>query len=218
LPSSEAARLFVAVDLSPGALADLAGLVNGLRVSRANAPGHSTRLTRPENWHITVTFLGDVPVAKVARAEAVVRDVAARGSPITLRVAGGGTFGGRRDPILWAGVGGEVERLRDLARATQRALRRARLPRDDRPPRPHLTISRPGQRVPPGEIAADMTTLNGYTGPEWTVTELHLMRSDTVQSPTGPAPRYTSLMAALLGPASSQARDVAAEQVVDPDP
>ncbi len=209
LPSDTYARLFVAIEVPPAVAADLAAQVQRLRVSQANAPGHSTRLTRRENWHITVVFLGDVAQAKIARAEAVVRDAAAKASPITLRLGGGGTFGGRRDPILWTGVGGDVDRLRHLARTLQRALRRARLPRDERPPRPHLTISRPGVRVSADDVAADVATLDSYRGPEWTATGLALMRSDTVQSPTGPMPVYTALVTAPFGPLSAESGDVA---------
>lgn len=174
-------------------------MVAGLSVSRANAPGRSTRLTRRENWHITLAFLGDVPVSRVSVAAAVVGEAAASGVPLRLHIAGGGTFGGRRDPILWAGIGGEVDALRRLARLLQRCLRRARLPVDDRPPRPHLTLARPGSRVPPEDIAADVTTLADYIGPQWTASALHLMLSEIQLTPTGPAPRYTAIATAPLG-------------------
>jgi 2'-5' RNA ligase len=194
-------RLFIAIDPSAEAVEHLGAVVDRLRVSLANAPGRSTRLTRRENWHITVAFLGDVPVARAPVAAAVMQEVAAGLVPLRLCVAGGGTFGGRRDPILWAGIGGEVDGLRRLARILQRSLRRARLPVDERPPRPHLTIARPGARVTPEDVAADVTTLAGYEGPQWTAAALHLMRSEIEQSPTGPAPKYTAVATALLGPA-----------------
>ncbi len=211
MPSDTSVRLFVAIEWPAAIAADLATQVQQLRVRRANAPGHSTRLTRPENWHITVVFLGAVAPARVPRAEVVVRDAAAKASPIILRLGGGGTFGGRRDPILWAGVGGDVDRLRHLARILQRALRRARLPRDERPPRPHLTISRPGVRVSADDVAADVATLDSYLSPEWTVTGLALMRSDTVQSPTGPMPIYTALATVPLGQPAAQSGEVERE-------
>jgi 2'-5' RNA ligase len=193
-------RLFAAVDPSPEAVDHLGAAVAGLRVSLANAPGYSTRLTRPENWHITMAFLGDVPVPRVAVASAVVHEVAAGAAPLHLCVAGAGTFGGRRNPILWAGIGGEVDGLRRLARLLQRSLRRARLPVDERPPQPHLTIARPGSRVPPEDLAADAATLAAYVGPQWTASAVHLMLSEIEQSPTGPMPRYTAIATAPLGP------------------
>ena len=180
-------------------MAHLGAMVDGLRVSAANAPGHSTRLTRRENWHVTAAFLGDVPESRVDVAAAVMVQVGSDAAPLWLRVEGGGTFGGRRDPILWAGIGGEIDALRRLARLLQRALRRARLPVDERPPRPHLTIARPGQRVPADEVAADLAMLAAYVGPQWTVPALHLMLSEIEQTPGGPAPRYTSIATAALG-------------------
>jgi 2'-5' RNA ligase len=170
-------------------------------------------LTRRENWHITLAFLGDVPSARVDVAAAVMREVAAQASPLWLRVEGGGTFGGRRDPILWAGIGGEIDGLRRLARLLQRAVRRARLPVDERPPRPHLTISRPGQRVPPEDVAADVATLSAYVGPQWILSTVSLLRSDIEQTPTGPAPRYTAVATAPFGGHPGPAGPVAA----DPD-
>ncbi|HEY7223128.1 MAG TPA: RNA 2',3'-cyclic phosphodiesterase [Micromonosporaceae bacterium] len=196
----ETRRLFIAIDLSPEAVADLAAVVDRLRVSLANGPGHSTRLTRRENWHITVAFLGDVASDRIDAASAVMDAVAAAALPLHLLVAGGGRFGGWRDPILWAGIGGEVDGLRRLARALQRAAHRARLPVDDRPPRPHLTIARPRVRVPAQDVAADVATLQAYAGPQWTATALHLMLSEIEQTPTGPAPTYTPLATASLGP------------------
>ena len=193
-------RLFIAVDPSPAAAEHLGAVVDGLRVSLAHAPGRSTRLTRRENWHITLAFLGDVPATRVTVASAVMQEVAASVVPLQLCVAGGGTFGGRRNPILWAGIGGELDGLRRLARLLQRSLRRARLPVDERPPRPHLTIARPGSRVPPEDIAEDVAALNAYTGPEWTAEVLHLMLSEIEQSSSGPVPRYTSIGTAHLGP------------------
>lgn len=194
-------RLFIAIDPSAEAVDHLGVVVDGLRVSLANAPGRSTRLTRRENWHITLAFLGEVPTARVPVAAAVMQEVAAGVVPLRLCVAGGGTFGGRRDPILWAGIGGEVDGLRRLARLLQRSLRRARLPVDERPPRPHLTIARPGSRVTPDDVAADVAALASYEGPHWTVFALHLMRSEMVVLPTGPAPRYTAIATAPLGSA-----------------
>lgn len=195
-------KLFVAVDPSPEAVDHLGTLVDGLRVSLANAPGYSTRLTRRENWHITLAFLGDVPSTRVTATSSVMHEVAADVVPLQLCVAGGGTFGGRRNPILWAGIGGEADGLRRLARLLQRSLRRARLPVDERPPRPHLTIARPGPRVPPEDIAEDVATLAAYVGPQWTGSALHLMLSEIEQSPTGPMPMYTPIATAALGPVS----------------
>jgi 2'-5' RNA ligase len=145
-----------------------------------------------------VAFLGDVAEDRVDRAGTAIHEVAARTPPMRLHLAGGSTFGGRQNPILWVGLAGDTAALRLLGAATQRALRRARFRIDDRPLRPHLTLSRPGSRVPLEDVAADVATLAEYEGPQWTVEELSLMRSEMLQTPTGPTPHYTVLATAPL--------------------
>ena len=189
-------RLFVALDPPPEAVAHLGAVVDGLEVSRANAPGRSTRLAARDRWHVTLAFLGDVPEARVAEAAAVVDEAAAAaGGPISVSFAGGGKFGRGSFTILWAGVGGDLDALRALADGVRRGLRRARIPHDDKPFRPHLTISRPGARVGADLIAADVATLASYAGPAWPADAVHLVASEL-----GPHPRHTRVSSSPLPP------------------
>jgi RNA 2',3'-cyclic 3'-phosphodiesterase len=201
VPSSRAAtqRLFVAIDPSTQAVADLAAVVDTLEVSRANAPGHSTRLTRRDGWHLTVAFLGDVAVDQVSAAANVVQTVGSRSEPLRLSFVGGGTFGRGRHAILWAGVDGDVTALLALGHALRLGLHKARLPVDQKPLRPHLTISRPGARVTQAQVAADVQTLSAYVGPQWTVDAMQLMVSETQRTETGPQPKYTAIAVAPFG-------------------
>jgi RNA 2',3'-cyclic 3'-phosphodiesterase len=69
--------------------------------------------------------------------------------PMTLRMAGAGRFGSvRRPQVAWAGLDGDVAPLSELAVRLAHAARRLRLPVEDRPFRPHLTLGRwrPGTR------------------------------------------------------------------------
>jgi RNA 2',3'-cyclic 3'-phosphodiesterase len=194
-------RLFVCVDPSPAAVADLGAVVDGLEVAKANTPGHSTRLAARDRWHVTLAFLGDVPVQRVDKAGAALAAAAAgyAGVRPTLRFAGGGTFGRGGLTILWAGLAGDLDALRALAAGVRAQLRGAHLPFDGKPFRPHLTISRPGARVPSELLSHDVETLQEYVGPQWTVGELHLVGSEL-----GPHPVYTTVRSVELaiGPAS----------------
>ncbi len=194
--SADMRRLFVAVDPPPVAVADLGAVVDSLEVSRSNEPGKSTRLAARERWHITLAFLGDVPVDRVDDAATALDRAAAavdRPDVIRVRFAGGGTFGRGRFTILWAGLGGDVAGLRRLADTVRRELRQARLPMDRKGFRPHLTISRPGARVPADRVASDVATLNAYEGPDWALDAIHLVASEL-----GPNPRHTRLASAAL--------------------
>jgi 2'-5' RNA ligase len=190
----EVRRLFVGVQPPTDAVAHLAAVVDGLEVSRANVPGHSTRMAAPDRWHVTLVFLGDV---KAHRVDDVVRAIDrawATDGPMVVRLAGGGVTGRGRLAMLWAGLGGDVELLRAMTAAIRRELRRARLPFDTRPFRPHLTISRAGDRVDPELLARDGQTLLQYEGPLWPIDSVAL-----VASQVGPRPVYTTLHQTNLG-------------------
>ncbi|MDI6100529.1 RNA 2',3'-cyclic phosphodiesterase [Actinoplanes sp. NEAU-A12] len=121
---------------------------------------------RPEKWHVTCAFLGDVPEEDTGFVERALTGVPAPG-PINLRLTGGGRFG----PVVWAGLGGDLERLGAFREDVRFALVEAGFPIDERPFRPHLTISYRYDR----RIAA---ALDGYAGPPWTVDEFSLVRSE----------------------------------------
>ncbi|HTF09726.1 MAG TPA: RNA 2',3'-cyclic phosphodiesterase [Asanoa sp.] len=183
-------RLFVAAYPPEGAVADLAAFVSGLRVGRAAAAGVNTRLARPETYHLTLAFLGDVPDERLADVEAAVSRAVDRVKPPVPEVAlaGGGRFGRGAFTLMWVGVTGDLDPMRALHKVLRSSLKRARLPYDDRPWKPHLTLARPGDRVPRADVDADRAELNAYEGPRWPVRELLLMRSHL-----GPSPTYDRL-------------------------
>lgn len=198
-------RLFVGVYPPEPACAHLAAMVAGLHLGRAQSVGVNVRLAPRERWHLTMAFLGDVDPARLpdtldalGRAVAGWREAASAGGrnghAPRLRLAGGGRFGRGRFTIMWAGIGGDVALLGELARSVRRQLKRARLPFDDKPFRPHLTLARPSGRLTPAEVAADLAVLRAYQGPFWTVQELRLVRSHL-----GPNPVHEQLARFELG-------------------
>jgi RNA 2',3'-cyclic 3'-phosphodiesterase len=110
-------------------------------------------------------------------------DGPAAGRRPTLRLAGGGRFGRGRSTVVWAGLHGDVPALERLARMVRRELRAARLEYDRKPPRPHLTLARPGDRLPAPVLADDLAVLREYCGPEWTLDSIRLVRSELGPNP-----------------------------------
>lgn len=213
-------RLFVAVYPSGAALDHLAELICRLRLGAAAAAGTNVRLAGRSLWHVTLVFLGEVPddrapvaadavragvtdwqagaatgkaAAATRQAGAAIGRPGAAAAPV-LRLAGGGRFGRGRGSVVWVGLAGGVEPLYQLTRSVRRSLRRARCTFDRKPFRPHLTIARPGDRLPPAELAADVATLAEYAGPDWPVEQLQLVRSVT-----GPKPVHEPLASVRLG-------------------
>lgn len=192
-------RLFAAIYPPASARDEFATAVGQSRLGQAAAAGRSVGLTAPERWHVTVAFLGELPEEQapeaVAAVAAGVDQWRARGdSPLRLRLAGAGRFGRGKFTVMWAGLDGDVTRLRQLAADVGQQLRRSRLPFDDRRPfRPHLTFARPAGRIPDPEVVADLAALSGFRGRLWRVDSVQLMRSRL-----GPTPTYTQVATAPL--------------------
>jgi RNA 2',3'-cyclic 3'-phosphodiesterase len=179
-------RLFIAAYPPPVAVVHLRELVDGLALGQPRPPGHSLRLTRPETWHVTLAFLGDVPDKRAPSAVTALH--ATPLAPVKVRIAGGGRFGRGRFTTVWAALDGDVAELRELAHATRRELKRVRLQYDDKPFKAHLTLARPADRLPAGELARDLEVLRAYEGPQWTLDDVRLVRSYL-----GPEPRYETV-------------------------
>lgn len=179
------------------ALDHLAAAVRRLRLGVAAASGTNVRLTARPLWHVTLAFLGEVPDERAGDAQAALESAVAdwragTGGP-SLRLAGAGRFGRGRTTVLWVGMAGDLTAVEGLARQVRRALRRARLPFDRKPFRPHLTFARPGDRLPAADVAADLATLATYEGPTWRLDAVHLVRSHL-----GPTPVHERLATVRL--------------------
>ncbi|TQN37640.1 2'-5' RNA ligase [Blastococcus colisei] len=145
-------------------------------------PG-APRWTAPDRWHLTLLFLGAVPSERVPSLVSAATRAVEGTSSMTLRLAGGGRFGSvRRPQVAWAGLDGDVDPLVALAARLADAARGLRLPVEDRPFRPHLTLGRWRPRQPADGTLTDR--LAAYRGPVWPVTEVRLWESHLGATPT----------------------------------
>lgn len=124
-------RLFIAIDPSDEVRGEIAALCRGL---------DGARWLPPEQYHVTIRFLGEVdPEARARIAEAL---GSVREPTFPLRLAGAGRFPPRRAPrVLWIGIEPE-ERLGSLHSRIERQLSEAGLAAEEKPFSPHLTIAR----------------------------------------------------------------------------
>lgn len=114
-------------------------------------PGMPGRGVAPANWHLTLHFLGPTDEVAYDRVCAAM-DAAPLGSRFSVTVEGVGAFPNpRRATVLWLGITRGAERLDELAATVEEAVAEAGLPPEERPFRPHLTVSRlrPHQDVTP---------------------------------------------------------------------
>ncbi len=123
------ARLFVALSI-PDALRDaLSTLQNGV---------DGARWRPPENFHITLAFIGEADRRQFNDALDALSQVEAPAFEAAL--AGTGSFGERKPRALWAGVKNEAG-LAHLQSKVDTALRRAGFDLDARKFTPHVTLA-----------------------------------------------------------------------------
>lgn len=184
-------RLFVAVNF-PARLRQ--------RIARLSGPldkaGIPCRWVEPEQVHLTLKFIGEVPSSEVEALSDVLTSVAAGFRPFTLRFGRIGAFPSPRLPrVIWLAVELTPE-LRFLKDDLERALAELGIEREQRPFQPHITLGRASRDAEAGEFRSleDAARDLGIAA-EYRVTHLDLMRSRL--DPAGAV--HTRVLAAWLG-------------------
>ncbi|GAA2386160.1 RNA 2',3'-cyclic phosphodiesterase [Streptomyces glaucosporus] len=187
-------RLFTAVLPPPAALAELEAAVDRLR---GLPDADRLRWTGTGGRHLTLAFLGEVDEALLPGLGERLARAAHRHPAFGLRLAGGGRFG---DRVLWIGVEGDRTTLRRLADSVTAAVRRAGVPTEDRPYKPHLTLARAARTAHRVDLRPYAAALEGFSGTDWRVDEVALVHSRLPSSGApGEQPRYETLEAWPLG-------------------
>ncbi|MFK0237345.1 RNA 2',3'-cyclic phosphodiesterase [Streptomyces vinaceus] len=174
-PSATATtRVFIALAPPDDAKEELA---RELRASYRAYP--DLRWNRIEDWHITLAFLGELPVAAVPLLRPPLAALAAAHRPLELALRGSGHFDRR---VLWSGIDGEVEGLHLLTSQVRTIVRECGIAFEDRPLRPHLTLAR-SRRSDPSSTLEVAAVLTEFTGRTWRAERLHLVGSNIGRGP-----------------------------------
>jgi 2'-5' RNA ligase len=166
-------RTFVAVELDSSIRQGLSGMQSDLQ---RHLDEWSIRWVRPQGIHLTLNFLGDVPVGRLdSIGKALAR--ACRGlEPFEVRPAGLGCFPNTQRPrVIWVGLTGDVESLLVLQKATTTALDALGFAPEGRAYSPHLTLG----RVRQGSSGRERTVI-GACVQKADVPDLDAMRVESV--------------------------------------
>ncbi len=137
--TGRAERLFIALTLPPAIRDEVAALAE---------PMSGLSWTQPEQLHMTLRFLGDVPEAQVGPM--MDRLATVHVEPFILPVEGVGTFPPNRPPrVLWVGAGTGHPRLFQLRQKVDDAVLASGVDMDVRTFHPHITIARCGAELSP---------------------------------------------------------------------
>jgi 2'-5' RNA ligase len=132
--------------------------------------------SRPEQWHLTLRFLGDVPASQIERL--LERLATVHVEPFVLPVEGVGTFPPNRPPrVVWIGTGSGHPRLFQLRQRIDDAVLAAGIDLDVRSFHPHVTLARCNEEVGPG-LSPWLHRHREFTAPPFRVESFELYRSE----------------------------------------
>ncbi|MEX6507352.1 RNA 2',3'-cyclic phosphodiesterase [Jiella sp. M17.18] len=143
-------RLFTALEIPQDVSVSLSLLRGGLP---------SARWIDPENYHLTLRFIGDVEPRLADEIVAALDRIERSG--FTLSLKGLGAFGSKKPHSVYAGVEASPE-LFALQADIDRACKRLGLPADQKKFTPHVTIAR--LRQPKADEVAHYLALRGGFG------------------------------------------------------
>lgn len=168
---SEGIRTFIAVPLSE----DITRKLSEVQV-RLGRQIDRVKWVPPENLHITLKFLGNVPQGMLGEIGRAMISAASGMRPFRVTLRGiGGFYQGNSLRVIWAGIQEGKGELAELWERLESALGTLGFKGDDRGFVPHVTLG----RVKEGGRAS-MRVLAGYEGMDFgamTASSLRLMKS-----------------------------------------
>ncbi len=186
----EQVRSFVAIELNQE-IREKLGEVQALLQSRGIAD--QVRWVKPGGVHLTLKFLGNVPVPRVKELVVAVKQASEGIGPFVLDFGGLGCFPNPRRPsVIWVGVQGDTEVLAHLQGRVEERLAVLGFPPEKRAYTPHLTLGRVRRRTARRErsrLGELLQKQEVETLADMAVREVALMKS--VLSPAGA--RYSQL-------------------------
>ena len=153
-------------------------------LARAASERAHGRAPPPENLHMTLVFVGDVPGSSVATLSAIGRAVAATAAPFALMLDRIGAF--HRQGIAWAGASSPPAALDQLAAELGDGLAAQGFILERRAFRAHVTLAR-RCRIRAGDPMRDGEPVSAPV--VWNVSRLTLVASELASGP----PQYREL-------------------------
>lgn len=157
-------RLFTAIEIPPEIALSLSMLRGGL-------PGG--RWIDPENYHITLRFIGDIDGRTADEVAGALARIERR--PLRLRLRGLDAFGGNKPHAIYAGVEPDPG-LSELQAEQERLLQRIGLKAEGRRYVPHVTLARL-RNARPADIASYLSLRGDFATERFAVDRFVLFSS-----------------------------------------
>lgn len=169
-------RTFIAIELPPDVRTRVAQHIARLRREQ---PDVRANWSREDNLHLTLRFLGNVPVADIPKVSDAVERATKTVSSFQLTFSGCGTFPPRgRLSVLW--IGAQASGLAALHAAVEQELDAAGFSRETHQFHPHLTIARL-RHAQGARLLAELHKGVGFTPIAFDVSEVVVFRSELLK-------------------------------------
>jgi len=144
----EQVRSFIAIELPDELKTGLIRLQERLKTGAQ----YPVKWVNPNSIHLTLKFLGNIPVDTTGDITRAMETAAQGISPFHLEVKDMGVFPNlKRVQVIWVGVSGEIDRLGQLQQLIEASLTPLGFTPESRPFTPHLTLARLRDRASPDE-------------------------------------------------------------------
>ena len=168
-------RTFIALEM-PANLR--AAVIDYIKDLREKIPDVSASWSREDNLHLTLKFLGDVPIARIGDVSAAASSAVRASGPFELVLGGSGVFPTKGKPsVLWIGIEDPRGGLHNVQQALEEECAARGFTRDSRPYHPHLTIARIRKPQRVKDLAAAHVALD-FAARTFTAKELVVFRSE----------------------------------------
>jgi len=193
VPPTENVRTFIAITPAAELAKKLEATQDELRSA---LPDNAVGWIKPEQLHITLKFLGNIPDVKLDGVVAAANRACDGMASFRLTLEGVGCFPNTKVPrVIWIGMGGELEFLETLQNRIQTETGRFCECGERRGFRPHLTIGRvkvSGRAARKVGESVERVTVPPLGG--WMICEVELVQSELLSE----GPRYRKLTSIML--------------------
>lgn len=142
-------RTFIALDLPPSIQESIEIQTAPLRNALGN---NSIRWVSSSNMHLTLKFLGNIPLSHLDFVKQMMTQIADSTPPFNLQIGGFGSFPNSKRPrVLWIGIHAPAS-LASLQRMLEEGANRLGYEKEARDFSPHLTLGRIRQDIEMKEL------------------------------------------------------------------
>jgi 2'-5' RNA ligase len=189
-PVTQTYRLFIAIELPTSLYAVLKESIGAVRDV---VPPDTVRWVKPDAMHLTLKFLGEVPIPTVDLIHEYLQTAVKGHTPFTIEIRGIGCFPNFvRPSVIWLGLENASGQLLSLRNAVEEQIAPLGYPTENRDFSAHLTLGRVKRDLDKSDLAEIGQAIKSFRLgklADWPCNVVRLMRSEL--RPEGS--RYTCL-------------------------